>query len=93
MHRDGVMADSPTASRRSVRYDLAPAVFRAGAVRVPSPGSPARPDRLPSRPSVLCFNHLSWIDPVLLMALLPKGPGCTCTGRMRRASASAAGIR
>ena len=31
-------------------------------------------DRLPSGPAIYCFNHLSWTDPFMLMALLPLRP-------------------
>ena len=31
-------------------------------------------DRLPARPAIYCFNHLSWADPFILMAVLPMRP-------------------
>jgi 1-acyl-sn-glycerol-3-phosphate acyltransferase len=31
-------------------------------------------ERLPDGPAVYCFNHLSWMDPALLMATFPKTP-------------------
>lgn len=31
-------------------------------------------DRLPSGPAILCFNHLGWADPFVLMATLPLRP-------------------
>ena len=31
-------------------------------------------DRLPAGPAVLCFNHLNWVDPFVLMAALPMRP-------------------
>ena len=31
-------------------------------------------DHLPGRPAIYCFNHLSWIDPFVLMATLPFRP-------------------
>lgn len=31
-------------------------------------------DRLPPGPAVLCFNHLNWTDPFILMATLPMRP-------------------
>jgi 1-acyl-sn-glycerol-3-phosphate acyltransferase len=31
-------------------------------------------DRLPRAPAIYCFNHLSWADPFVLMALLPMRP-------------------
>jgi HAD superfamily hydrolase (TIGR01509 family) len=30
--------------------------------------------RLPDRPAIYCFNHRNWIDPFLLMAMLPMRP-------------------
>lgn len=31
-------------------------------------------DRLPGGPAIYCFNHLSWSDPFVLMAVLPFRP-------------------
>jgi 1-acyl-sn-glycerol-3-phosphate acyltransferase len=31
-------------------------------------------DRLPAGPAIYCFNHLSWADPFVLMAVLPFRP-------------------
>jgi 1-acyl-sn-glycerol-3-phosphate acyltransferase len=31
-------------------------------------------ERLPDTPAVLCFNHLNWLDPFVLMATLPMRP-------------------
>lgn len=31
-------------------------------------------DRLPAGPALLCFNHMSWVDPFLLYAALPLRP-------------------
>lgn len=31
-------------------------------------------DRLPAHPAILCFNHLGWADPFVLMATLPGRP-------------------
>jgi HAD superfamily hydrolase (TIGR01509 family) len=31
-------------------------------------------DRLPAGPAIYCFNHLSWVDPFILMATLPMRP-------------------
>ncbi len=59
--------------RRTVRYwlsrlvagGLARALFR---IRVEGG------DRLPRAPAVLCFNHLNWVDPFIMMATLPMRP-------------------
>ena len=32
------------------------------------------PERLLDRPGIYAFNHLSWMDPMLLVAVLPKNP-------------------
>jgi 1-acyl-sn-glycerol-3-phosphate acyltransferase len=32
------------------------------------------PERLSSGPAVYCFNHLSWMDPLMLLAAFPKKP-------------------
>ena len=37
-------------------------------------------ERLPGTPAIYCFNHLSWADPFLLMALLPMRPRLTFFG-------------
>jgi HAD superfamily hydrolase (TIGR01509 family) len=31
-------------------------------------------ERLPNGPAIYCFNHLSWVDPFVLMATLPMRP-------------------
>jgi 1-acyl-sn-glycerol-3-phosphate acyltransferase len=31
-------------------------------------------ERLPGGPAIYCFNHLSWVDPFVLMAVLPFRP-------------------
>jgi 1-acyl-sn-glycerol-3-phosphate acyltransferase len=31
-------------------------------------------DRLPPGPAIYCFNHLGWVDPFILMAVLPMRP-------------------
>jgi 1-acyl-sn-glycerol-3-phosphate acyltransferase len=60
-------------SRQAVRYRIAMAfawvVVRA-LFRVRVEGR----DRLPAGPALLCFNHLSWADPFVLMATLPWRP-------------------
>ncbi len=59
--------------RRTVRYYLSRIVVsilvRAW-VRVRLDGR----DRLPQGPAIYCFNHLSWTDPFMLMAVLPLRP-------------------
>jgi len=35
---------------------------------------------LPDGPAVLCFSHQNWIDPIFLMAALPRKPRCTFFG-------------
>jgi 1-acyl-sn-glycerol-3-phosphate acyltransferase len=31
-------------------------------------------DRLPAGPAILCFNHLGWLDPLIVLAALPLRP-------------------
>lgn len=59
--------------RRTVRYwatRLVVTVLTRAWVRVRVEGR----SRLPSGPAVLCFNHLNWVDPFVLMAALPMRP-------------------
>jgi 1-acyl-sn-glycerol-3-phosphate acyltransferase len=71
--RPRIPVDTLPAWRRTIRYDLARAVFRAllFAYLRPRVRGVAR---LPDVPYVLCFNHLSWVDPMVLMAVLPARP-------------------
>lgn len=59
--------------RRTIRYwasrIVVAAVFRCW-FRIRVEGR----QRLPDGPAVLCFNHLSWSDPFVLMATLPMRP-------------------
>jgi HAD superfamily hydrolase (TIGR01509 family) len=80
--RDGAARASPQSRlpaghlpgwRRTIRYyvsRLAAAALVRGYLRVRVEGR----DRLPGRPAVYCFNHLSWLDPFILMAALPLRP-------------------
>lgn len=59
--------------RRTVRYWIArstAAVLTRGYVRLRIEGR----DRLPPGSAIYCFNHMSWADPFVLMALLPFRP-------------------
>lgn len=59
--------------RRSVRYHGARVVMRflVGAyLRVRVVG----PEPIPDDPCVVCFNHLSWVDPFVLYAIWPSHP-------------------
>ena len=59
--------------RRTLRYWvsrlIAGALVRAW-LRVRTEGR----ERLPAGPAIYCFNHLSWADPFILMAVLPMRP-------------------
>ena len=46
------------------------AVVTRGYLRVRVEGR----ERLPPGPAIYCFNHLSWVDPFILMAILPMRP-------------------
>jgi 1-acyl-sn-glycerol-3-phosphate acyltransferase len=59
--------------RRTIRYWLARIIVGLLArayLRVHLEGR----DRLPHGPAIYCFNHLNWIDPFALMAVLPFRP-------------------
>ena len=59
--------------RRAIRYWIARvvvAVLTRAYLRVRLDGR----DRLPSGPAIYCFNHMSWADPFVLMAVLPFRP-------------------
>lgn len=59
--------------RRTIRYWLARSivwVLARGWLRIRFEGR----DRLPPGPAIYCFNHLSWSDPFVLMAILPFRP-------------------
>jgi 1-acyl-sn-glycerol-3-phosphate acyltransferase len=59
--------------RRAMRYYLSRLVIAMvlrGYLRLRVEGAA----RLPAGPAVYCFNHLSWLDPFVLMATLPLRP-------------------
>jgi 1-acyl-sn-glycerol-3-phosphate acyltransferase len=59
--------------RRAIRYWASRVVVSAltrGYLRVRFEGR----ERLPDGPAIYCFNHLSWADPFILMAVLPFRP-------------------
>ena len=59
--------------RRTIRYwlsRLVVAAFTRAYLRVHLDGR----DRLPPGPAIYCFNHMSWADPFVLMAVLPLRP-------------------
>lgn len=59
--------------RRTIRYyasRLVVVVLTRGWFRIRFEGR----ERLPAGPAIYCFNHLSWSDPFMLMAILPFRP-------------------
>ena len=59
--------------RRTIRYwvsRIAAASVVRGYLRLRLEGR----ERLPAGPAIYCFNHLSWVDPFVLMAVLPYRP-------------------
>lgn len=59
--------------RRTIRYwvsRLVVAVLTRAYVRVRLVGR----ERLPGGPAIYCFNHMSWADPFMLMAVFPFRP-------------------
>src|SRR3954465_3250258 len=59
--------------RRTIRYWLSRLLARAVVRAWVRPRLEGR-GRLPSGPAVYCFNHLNWVDPFVLMAILPLRP-------------------
>ena len=67
--------------RRTLRYWLSRLFVYAltrGFLRIRFDGR----ERLPSGPAIYCFNHLSWADPFILMAILPFRPRLSFFGPM-----------
>ena len=59
--------------RRTIRYWIArlvASIVARGYLRVRLVGR----ERLPPGPAIYCFNHMSWADPFVLMAVLPLRP-------------------
>jgi 1-acyl-sn-glycerol-3-phosphate acyltransferase len=71
--RPSIQVDRLPAWRRALRYDLARGLI-GSLLRCYLRPRVTGLDRLPGSPYVLCFNHLSWIDPFVLMATWPRRP-------------------
>jgi len=59
--------------RRTIRYYLSRVVVGILTRAWFRPRLEGR-ERLPGRPAIYCFNHLSWSDPFMLLAVLPYRP-------------------
>jgi 1-acyl-sn-glycerol-3-phosphate acyltransferase len=59
--------------RRSIRYYVSRLAASAMTRAWMRPRLEGR-ERLPAGPAIYCFNHLSWSDPFMLMAVLPWRP-------------------
>ena len=59
--------------RRTIRY-WASGSFVAGLTRAYLRVRLDGRERLPAGPAIYCFNHMSWADPFVLMAVLPFRP-------------------
>jgi 1-acyl-sn-glycerol-3-phosphate acyltransferase len=59
--------------RRTIRYWLTRIVVWLVVRAILRPRLVGR-DRLPPGPAVYCFNHMNWMDPFVLMAVLPLRP-------------------
>ena len=73
MATPGVRPDSLPAWRRRVRYwisRIAVWIIVRSYIRVRLIGR----ERLPPGPAIYCFNHLGWVDPFVLLAVLPMRP-------------------
>jgi 1-acyl-sn-glycerol-3-phosphate acyltransferase len=59
--------------QRAVRYAIVRTVIRTAAAflfRMRLVGA----DRIPPGPALYCFNHLGWLDPIVIMATFPSTP-------------------
>jgi 1-acyl-sn-glycerol-3-phosphate acyltransferase len=66
-------SDLLPAWRRRLRYwiaRIAVSIIVRAYVRLRFEGR----ERLPAGPAIYCFNHLGWVDPFILMAVLPMRP-------------------
>ena len=73
MTASSTASDALPAWRRTLRYwfaRVAVSVVVRAYVRV----RVEERDRLPAGPAIYCFNHLGWVDPFVLMAVLPMRP-------------------
>lgn len=71
--RDRLPGPAISPWRRTVRYWISRLVVFAlarGYLRIRFEGR----ERLPGGPAIYAFNHLSWLDPFVLMAILPFRP-------------------
>ena len=59
--------------RRTIRYYVSRLVISVLVRALFRPRLDGR-ERLPGRPAIYCFNHMSWSDPFMLMAVLPLRP-------------------
>jgi 1-acyl-sn-glycerol-3-phosphate acyltransferase len=59
--------------RRTIRYYLSRLIVGVLARAWFRPRLEGR-ERLPGTPAIYCFNHMSWADPFMLMAVLPMRP-------------------
>lgn len=70
------VAGRPDRSRRLARY-FARGMFRLAGIPITAMGL----EKLPAQPHVLLANHTSFLDAIVLTALLPASPGYTFTTR------------
>lgn len=71
--RSAVPGTSIHPIRRTIRY-WASRIVVAGLIRAYLRVRLEGRERLPAGPAIYCFNHLSWSDPFVLMAVLPFRP-------------------
>ncbi len=71
-----ILAGQPDRARRLARF-FARLIFRLAGISLSVTGL----DRLPARSHVLLVNHTSFLDAIVLTALLPASPGYAFTAR------------
>lgn len=60
--------------QRAIRYWLTRTIISLGVRCYLRVTPPSGLDRLPPAPFVLCFNHLNWVDPFVVLTVWPQEP-------------------
>ncbi|MGZ3586893.1 MAG: lysophospholipid acyltransferase family protein [Candidatus Limnocylindrales bacterium] len=67
-------SDRLSPGQRAFRYALTRRVISLGVRCYLRVNPPLGLERLPAAPFVLCFNHLNWVDPFVLLTVWPAQP-------------------